>query len=151
MRVYLARKVGTCLVPPFPLFVLTDISPCSLSLSVALSLQYPSSFSYSWFRSSCLGTILDRLLPRVSDKLCACVLSRFSHVQLLAWTHGQWHIRLLCSWDFSSKNTGAGCHFLSRGSFPTQGLNLGLWSLLLWQADSLLLNYLQARKIIKTL
>ena len=26
-------------------------------------------------------------------------------------------------WDFPGKNTGAGCHFLLRGIFPTQGSN----------------------------
>ena len=31
---------------------------------------------------------------------------------------------LLCPWDFPSKNTGVGCHFLLQGIFPTQGLNL---------------------------
>ena len=31
-----------------------------------------------------------------------------------------------CSWDFSGKNTGMGCHFLHQGIFPTQGLNLHL-------------------------
>ena len=34
--------------------------------------------------------------------------------------------RLLCPWDFSSKNTGVGCHSFHRGIFPTQGLNPGL-------------------------
>ena len=34
--------------------------------------------------------------------------------------------RLLCPWDFPGKNTGAGCHFLLQGIFPTQGSNLGL-------------------------
>ena len=34
--------------------------------------------------------------------------------------------RLLCSWDFPSKNTGVGCHSLLQGIFLTQGLNLGL-------------------------
>ena len=29
-------------------------------------------------------------------------------------------------WDSPGKNTGVGCHFLLQGSFPTQGLNLGL-------------------------
>ena len=35
----------------------------------------------------------------------------------------------------SQKNTGVGCHFLSQGTFPTQGLNLHL---LRWQAYLLL-------------
>ena len=30
---------------------------------------------------------------------------------------------LLCTWDFSGKNTGVGCHFLLQGIFPTQGSN----------------------------
>ena len=34
--------------------------------------------------------------------------------------------RLLCPWDLPGKNTGAGCHFLLPGIFPTQELNLGL-------------------------
>ena len=33
---------------------------------------------------------------------------------------------LLCPWDFSSKNTGVGYHFLLQGIFPTQGSRLGL-------------------------
>ena len=28
-----------------------------------------------------------------------------------------------CPWDFPSKNTGVGCHFLLQGIFPTQGSN----------------------------
>ena len=40
---------------------------------------------------------------------------------------------------FLGKNTGAGCHFLFQGIFPTQGSHL---SLLLWQADSLPLCHL---------
>ena len=31
--------------------------------------------------------------------------------------------RILCSWDFSGKNTGVGCHFLLQGIFLTQGSN----------------------------
>ena len=37
------------------------------------------------------------------------------------------------------KNTGVGCHFLLKGIFPDQGLNLRL---LHWQVDSSLLNHL---------
>ena len=33
---------------------------------------------------------------------------------------------LLCPWNSPVKNTGLGCHFLLRGIFPTQRLNLGL-------------------------
>ena len=41
------------------------------------------------------------------------------------------------SMEFSSKNTGVGCHTLLQGIFPTQGLHLSLLCLLDWQEDSL--------------
>ena len=40
--------------------------------------------------------------------------------------HSLWPARLLCPWDFHSKDTGVGCHFLLQGIFPTQGSILGL-------------------------
>ena len=40
--------------------------------------------------------------------------------------HGLQPARLLCPWDFPDKNTGVGCHFLLRGLFPTQRLDLSL-------------------------
>ena len=51
-------------------------------------------------------------------------------------------IRLLCTWNFSGKNTGAGCHFLLQKLFQTQGLNLHLLHLLHWQVDSLPMHHL---------
>ena len=39
---------------------------------------------------------------------------------------GRESARLLCPWDFPSKNTEVGCHFLLQGIFPTQGLNPSL-------------------------
>ena len=42
-----------------------------------------------------------------------------------------------CPWDFPGKNTGVGCHLLSQGIFPTQGLNPYLLPHLHWKADSL--------------
>ena len=44
--------------------------------------------------------------------------------------------------DSPDKNTGVGYHFLLQGIFLTQGSNQSLWSLLHWQADSLLLYHL---------
>ena len=41
---------------------------------------------------------------------------------------------LLCPWNFPSKNTEAGCHFLFQGIFPIQGSNPRLLCLLHWQA-----------------
>ena len=35
------------------------------------------------------------------------------------------------------QNTGMGCHVLLQGIFPTQGVNLRLLHLLLWQVGSL--------------
>ena len=35
--------------------------------------------------------------------------------------HGLWPAWLPCSWGFSGKDTGVGCHFLLQGIFPTQG------------------------------
>ena len=64
---------------------------------------------------------------------CVCVLSHFSHVQLLCNP-------MDCSlfpWDFLSKYTGVGCHFLLQGIFPLQGFKPHLLSLLHWQDDSL--------------
>ena len=52
--------------------------------------------------------------------------------------HGLWPARLLCPWGFSCKNTGAGCHSLLQGIFPTQGWDS---SLLHWQVDSLPLSH----------
>ena len=50
--------------------------------------------------------------------------------------------RLLCPWDFPGMNTGVGCHFLLKGSFPTQRLIPRLLSLLHLQDGSLPLPHL---------
>ena len=52
-----------------------------------------------------------------------------------------WTARLLYPWNFSRKNTGAGCHFFLQGIFPTQGLTPDLLCLSALQADSLLLSH----------
>ena len=56
----------------------------------------------------------------------------FSHsvVSDYVQPHGLWPTRLLCPWDFSSKNPGVGCHFLLQRIFLTQRSNLHL---LHWQ------------------
>ena len=41
-------------------------------------------------------------------------------------SHGLSPVRLLCPWDSPGKNTGAGCHFLFQGIFPTQDSNADL-------------------------
>ena len=35
-------------------------------------------------------------------------------------------LEVVCSWNSPDKSTGVCCHFLLQGTFPTQGLNLGL-------------------------
>ena len=62
---------------------------------------------------------------------CTCVLTH-SVVRLFAtpWTIAA---RLLCPWDFPSKNTRVGCHFLLQRILPTQQSNP---CLLHWQVDS---------------
>ena len=56
----------------------------------------------------------------------------------LLWPRGLQPFRLLCLWDFPSKNTGVGCHCLFQGIFPTQLSNLRLLHL---QANSLSLSH----------
>ena len=56
--------------------------------------------------------------------------------------HGLQPIRLLCPWDFPSKDTIVDCHFLLHGIFLAQGLNLCLLGHLHWQTDSLPLSHL---------
>ena len=54
-------------------------------------------------------------------------------------THWVAALQAPLSMEFSSKNTGVGCHFLLQGIFLTQGLKL---CCLHWQADSLSLSHL---------
>ena len=65
-----------------------------------------------------------------------CVLSH-SVLSDSVRPHGLQPTRLLCPWDSPGKNTGAGCHGLLQGTFPTQGSNPCLLHLLHWQAGSL--------------
>ena len=41
--------------------------------------------------------------------------------------------RLLCPWEFSGKNSGVGCQFLTQGIFPSQGSNPCISCLLLYR------------------
>ena len=43
--------------------------------------------------------------------------------------------RLLCPWNFSGKNTGAGCHFLLHRIFPIQGSNPRFFFLWYWEVN----------------
>ena len=60
--------------------------------------------------------------------VCVCARACF-------WQpHGPLPARLLCSWDFSGRNTAVGCHLLLQGIFPTQGSDFSLLGLLCWHA-----------------
>ena len=57
------------------------------------------------------------------DEFCIwCACSVLSHVRL--WD--PMDLRLLCLWNFPSKNIRIACHFLLQGVFLIQGLNPGL-------------------------
>ena len=49
---------------------------------------------------------------------CGCLVTK--SCPTLTWSHGLQSTVLLCPWNFPGKNTGAGCHFLLQGIFPTQ-------------------------------
>ena len=56
---------------------------------------------------------------------CVCVVSCSVMPDSLR-PSGLQPAKLFCPWDFSSKNTGVGCHFLLQGLFLTRGSNLHL-------------------------
>ena len=83
------------------------------------------------------STMSPNTFTSLPTKTCACSVMSNSlqpHRLLLA--------RLLCPWDSPDKNTGAACHFLLKGIFPTQKLNLSLLWLMHYQVDSLPLSHL---------
>ena len=63
--------------------------------------------------------------PGMTGIIRTCVLSCEAGSDSL-WPRGLWPTGLLCLWDFPSKSTGVGFHFLHQQIFPTQGSNLGL-------------------------
>ena len=73
--------------------------------------------------------------PSPAASLIKCVCAQ-SAVSDSFRTHGLEPSGLLCSCDFSSKNTGVGYHHLLQGTFPTQGSNPCLLCLLHWQVGS---------------
>ena len=67
---------------------------------------------------------------RINMGACSVVSDSFQ-------LYGLQPTRLHCPWDIPDKIIGVGCHFLIQGIFPTQGLNLHLLNVLLWQVGSL--------------
>ena len=81
----------------------------------------------------------------VNCTVCELYLKMCSVAQscpILCDPYGLQPTRILSPWDSPGTNTRVGCHFLLQEIFPTQGLNLCLLRLLLWQADFLLLSHL---------
>ena len=76
-----------------------------------------------------------QILSCSADGSC-CLVTQLCLILLRP--HGLYPTRLLCPWEFPGRNAGVGCHFLSQGTFPTQGVNP---SLLYWQVDSLPLRH----------
>ena len=95
-----------------------------MPLSETFSNRALHSFSYKHLTSH-------RFLPRhvlLNRWFCiySCVCVSCSVVPDSLRPHGLQSTRFLCPWDFPGKDTGAGCHFLLQGIFPTQGSNPGL-------------------------
>ena len=78
--------------------------------------------------------------------MCVFVLSHSFGSNFLQ-LHGLFPSRLLCPWKFPGKNTGAGCHCLLQGIFPTQGLNPCFLHLLHWQLNSSPLHHLGSLRL----
>ena len=73
--------------------------------------------------ASCMG---ESTQGSLSIKLCACSVT--SVVSNTLQPHGPQPTRLLCPWDFPSKNTGLGFHALLQEICLTQGSNPRLLS-----------------------
>ena len=78
-----------------------------------------ASFTYLYHRILC-PHITSIEGPYIS--VCYCCSVTKSCLTLVQ-PHGLQPARLLCSWDFSGKNTRVYCHFLLQGTVLTQGSN----------------------------
>ena len=63
------------------------------------------------------GVVLQSYFLHVYSFACVCAQSCLT----LLWPHRLQPSRLLCPWNFPSKNTEVGCHYLLQGVFPTKG------------------------------
>ena len=108
---------------------LSDLMDCSL----------PGSSAHGIFQAR----ILEWGAIAVSESRITCPHFRWHcssqvHGAHSLWPHGLQPARLLCPWDFPSKNTEVGCCFLFQRIFLTQGSNPHL---LYWQEGSLPLSH----------
>ena len=86
---------------------LSRLGFAGLIFAVLFGLIFLNNFWKTWLLYLCCCAVLTRVLFFVTPWTVACQAPR--------------------SWNFPSKYTGVGCHFLLQGIFLTQGLN---WSLL---------------------
>jgi len=77
----------------------------------------------AWTALQCCQFLLCSKVNQLCMPACSVVSSSL-------WPCGLQPARLLCPWDSPGRNTGAGCHALLQGIFPTQGLNPRLLHLL---------------------
>ena len=124
------------------LVVLCVFTPPGSSLDKGTIISYlgdSNSLLIGLFAPKCSFSTFPTIWPDWSFQIVNVIKSfaccSLTHVRLFCNPHGLQPTRLFCPWNFRSKNTGVGCHFLFQGVFPTQGWNLHL---LHWQADSLL-------------
>ena len=82
----------------------------------------------TFYAAHFLGSLLRGLWLHSCLYCCCCLVTKSC---LLFVPPGLKLARLLCPWDFPSKNTGVSCYFLLQGIFPIQGSNLHLQLLLL--------------------
>ena len=80
-------------------------------------------FMFFWSQLVCQILVLQIYAPVFAS---VCLVAQSC---LTLRVYGLWPAKLLCPWDFPSKNTGVDCHFFSQDIFPTKGLNPLLLSL----------------------
>ena len=105
------------------------ISQARILAWVAISFSRGSSRPRDQTCVSCISCVAGGSLPRQrlgSPWIIYLLLFSGSVMFDCLRPHGLSPTRLLCPWDFPSKNTGVGCHVLLQETFPTQGLNPGL-------------------------
>ena len=117
---------------------------CYLNLSSCLKMLIFNVYS------SHIVLIIPNFQSHCQDGIWKCSICYLVHTCMLShsvisnslWSRGLKPARLLGPWDSPEKNTGASCHFLLQGIFPTTGLNPQLLHLLRCWANSLPLSHL---------
>ena len=109
-------------------FIFSRYTMAYIFLVGVLHLSFSFSHSYFYF-------VFQLLKYLDCDIYVSCCCLVVKSCPTLLWPHGLQPTSLPCPWDFPGKN-GVGCHALLQGIFPTQGSNLYLLCLLLWQETS---------------